>query len=72
MHDRRRRRRRVCGWLGDEVLLGDRDGVSAYRRSDCSPVAAGGHCAGRNIVVAPGVVLIVDAAPGAITVTGYS
>lgn len=62
-----------AGWLGTEVLLGYRDGVSAYRRSDCSPVStAAPRAPAGDIVVAPGVVLIVMTSPGAITVTGYS
>ncbi|GJJ18865.1 outer membrane protein assembly factor BamB family protein [Mycolicibacterium mageritense] len=63
----------TAGWLGTEVLLGYRDGVSAYRRSDCSAVStAAPRAPAGDIVVAPGVVLIVMTSPGAITVTGYS
>ena len=60
-----------AGWLEDQVLLGHGDRISAYRRSDCAAQVERQAPRG-DILVAPGVVLVVGAVDqGAVTVTGY-
>lgn len=62
-----------AGWLGEEVLIAHRGGVSAYRRSDCSQLpGTAPRVHGGSIVVAPGVVLIIDSGPDSTTITGYA